>query len=68
MAIRIGVIGTGIMGADHVETVTTAIPGAEVCCIADIDARRAEVIASGFRAHRRYRRLKGLSSRLRWTA
>ena len=46
MPIRIGVIGTGIMGADHIETITTAVSGAEVCCIADIDARRAEVIAS----------------------
>jgi len=46
MPIRIGVIGTGIMGTDHVATITTAVSGAEVCCIADIDARRAEVIAS----------------------
>ena len=46
MPVRIGVIGTGIMGADHVETITTAVSGAEVCCIADIDSRRAELIAS----------------------
>jgi hypothetical protein len=46
MPIRIGVIGTGIMGTDHVATITTAVPGEEVCCIADIDARRAEAIAS----------------------
>jgi myo-inositol 2-dehydrogenase / D-chiro-inositol 1-dehydrogenase len=46
MPTRIGVIGTGIMGSDHVETITTAVSGAEVCCIADIDAKRAKVIAS----------------------
>jgi len=46
MPVRIGVIGTGIMGADHVETITTAVSGAEVCCIADIDSKRAEHIAS----------------------
>jgi myo-inositol 2-dehydrogenase/D-chiro-inositol 1-dehydrogenase len=46
MTIRIGVIGTGIMGADHVETITTAISGAEICAIADIDPQRAETIAS----------------------
>ena len=46
MPIKIGVIGTGIMGSDHVETVTAAISGAEVSCIADIDAKRAEMIAS----------------------
>jgi len=46
MTLRIGVIGTGIMGADHVETITTAISGAEVRAIADIDPKRAEMIAS----------------------
>src|SRR6516164_3422762 len=46
MPIRIGVIGTGIMGTDHVETITTAVSGAEICCIADIDWKRAELIAS----------------------
>jgi myo-inositol 2-dehydrogenase / D-chiro-inositol 1-dehydrogenase len=44
--IRIGVIGTGIMGSDHIETVTAAISGAEISCIADIDTKRAEMIAS----------------------
>jgi myo-inositol 2-dehydrogenase/D-chiro-inositol 1-dehydrogenase len=46
MNLGIGVIGTGIMGADHVKTITTAISGAEVCAVADIDANRAEMIAS----------------------
>ena len=46
MTLGIGVIGTGIMGADHVETITAAISGAEVRAIADIDLKRAEVIAS----------------------
>ena len=46
MPIRIGVIGTGIMGTDHVDTITTAVSGAEICCIADIDSKRAELIAS----------------------
>jgi myo-inositol 2-dehydrogenase/D-chiro-inositol 1-dehydrogenase len=46
MPIRIGVIGTGIMGSDHIRTITTAISGAEVRAIADIDLKRAEEIAS----------------------
>jgi myo-inositol 2-dehydrogenase / D-chiro-inositol 1-dehydrogenase len=46
MSLRIGVIGTGIMGADHVETIAAAISGAEVRAIADIDPKRAEVVAS----------------------
>ena len=46
MNLGIGVIGTGIMGADHVQTISTAISGAEVRAIADIDPKRAELIAS----------------------
>jgi myo-inositol 2-dehydrogenase/D-chiro-inositol 1-dehydrogenase len=46
MTLGIGVIGTGIMGADHVQTITAAISGAEVHAIADIDLQRAEMIAS----------------------
>jgi len=46
MTLRIGVIGTGIMGADHVETITAAISGAEIRAIADIDPKRAEMVAS----------------------
>jgi myo-inositol 2-dehydrogenase / D-chiro-inositol 1-dehydrogenase len=46
MNLGIGVIGTGIMGADHVKTITTAISGAEVRAIADIDLNRAEMVAS----------------------
>ena len=46
MTLGIGVIGTGIMGADHVATISTAISGAEVRAIADIEPKRAAVIAS----------------------
>jgi myo-inositol 2-dehydrogenase / D-chiro-inositol 1-dehydrogenase len=46
MPTRIGVIGTGIMGADHINTIATAISGAKVRAIADIDLKRAEAIAS----------------------
>jgi myo-inositol 2-dehydrogenase / D-chiro-inositol 1-dehydrogenase len=46
MNLGIGVIGTGIMGADHVKTITTAISGAEVRAVADIDLNRARLIAS----------------------
>jgi myo-inositol 2-dehydrogenase / D-chiro-inositol 1-dehydrogenase len=44
--LRVGVIGTGIMGADHVETVTRAVSGAEICAVADVDPQRAEATAS----------------------
>ena len=36
----------GIMGADHVETVTRAVSGAEICAVADIDPKRAEEAAA----------------------
>jgi myo-inositol 2-dehydrogenase / D-chiro-inositol 1-dehydrogenase len=44
--LSIGVIGTGIMGADHVETITAAVSRAEVRAVADIDPKRAETAAS----------------------
>ena len=44
--IGIGVIGTGIMGADHIATVSSAVSRAEVRAIADIDLNRAEAVAS----------------------
>ena len=46
MNLGIGVIGTGIMGTDHVETITASIAGAEVRAVADLDAKRAEILAS----------------------
>ncbi len=46
MNLRIGVIGTGVMGADHVETITSSISGAEIRAVADLDPKRAEVVAS----------------------
>ena len=46
MSLRIGVIGTGVMGADHVETITSSISGAEIRAVADLEPKRAEVVAS----------------------
>jgi myo-inositol 2-dehydrogenase/D-chiro-inositol 1-dehydrogenase len=37
MTLGIGVIGSGIMGTDHVKTVSSTIAGAEVRAITDID-------------------------------
>ncbi|WP_026546845.1 Gfo/Idh/MocA family oxidoreductase [Paenarthrobacter nicotinovorans] len=41
MPIRVGVIGAGIMGADHIRNLSTTIGGAEVTFVADLDAGRA---------------------------
>jgi myo-inositol 2-dehydrogenase/D-chiro-inositol 1-dehydrogenase len=47
MNIRVGVIGTGIMGADHVSTLHRQISGAQVSMVADVDRSRAQAIADG---------------------
>lgn len=45
MTARIGVIGAGIMGADHVRNLATTIANARVSMVADVDAGRAAAAA-----------------------
>jgi myo-inositol 2-dehydrogenase/D-chiro-inositol 1-dehydrogenase len=45
MPIRVGVIGAGIMGADHIRNLSTSIGGAVVSFVADLDADRAAAAA-----------------------
>ncbi|SEJ05172.1 myo-inositol 2-dehydrogenase / D-chiro-inositol 1-dehydrogenase [Arthrobacter sp. yr096] len=45
MTIRVGVIGAGIMGADHIRNLSTTIGGAEVTYVADLDVDRAAAAA-----------------------
>ncbi|OAH09976.1 Gfo/Idh/MocA family oxidoreductase [Streptomyces jeddahensis] len=45
-AVRIGVIGAGNMGADHVSTLHRFVSGAEVTLVADVDRERADAVAS----------------------
>jgi myo-inositol 2-dehydrogenase/D-chiro-inositol 1-dehydrogenase len=44
--LAIGVIGTGKMGADHTETISSVVTRAFVRAVADIDRERAESVAS----------------------
>lgn len=44
---RIGVIGTGIMGADHVTTIESSVSGAHVAAVFDLDRSRAVSVAAG---------------------
>jgi myo-inositol 2-dehydrogenase/D-chiro-inositol 1-dehydrogenase len=44
-AVGVGVIGAGMMGADHVRTITAAVDGAHVVAVADADPSRAEAAA-----------------------
>ena len=43
--VRVGVIGTGAMGAAHVDNLARWVPGAAVAQIFDVDAERAKSIA-----------------------
>ncbi len=45
MVIRVGVVGAGIMGADHATTLHRWVSGAEVALVADLDATRAAAAA-----------------------
>ncbi|MGW3130614.1 Gfo/Idh/MocA family oxidoreductase [Streptomyces sp. NPDC001076] len=45
--IRVGVVGAGNMGADHVNTLHRWVSGAQVTYVADIDGRRAAEVAAG---------------------
>jgi myo-inositol 2-dehydrogenase/D-chiro-inositol 1-dehydrogenase len=44
--VRVGVIGTGAMGAAHVDNLTRWVPGAEVTQLFDVDRARAAEIAA----------------------
>ncbi|WP_285486581.1 Gfo/Idh/MocA family protein [Amycolatopsis taiwanensis] len=46
MTIHIGVIGTGMIGRDHIRRVTDVVTGAQVVAVTDIDVERAKEIAS----------------------
>ncbi len=45
MTVRIGVIGAGLMGADHAKIVAQDLPGASLQVIADLDENRAKSVA-----------------------
>ncbi|MBR0715563.1 Gfo/Idh/MocA family protein [Bradyrhizobium liaoningense] len=47
MSIGIGVIGTGVMGAEHARILRHETPGAHLAGICDADATRAQAVASG---------------------
>jgi myo-inositol 2-dehydrogenase/D-chiro-inositol 1-dehydrogenase len=46
MVVRVGVIGAGNMGADHVRTLHASVTGADVEVVADIDTARARSVAA----------------------
>jgi myo-inositol 2-dehydrogenase / D-chiro-inositol 1-dehydrogenase len=45
MTVRVGLIGAGIMGADHARIIATQIPGARLQSVCDADPARARAVA-----------------------
>ena len=50
MGVRIGIIGTGVMGADHARTLGTHVPGVVLRAVYDADAGRARTVAEEINA------------------
>jgi myo-inositol 2-dehydrogenase/D-chiro-inositol 1-dehydrogenase len=46
VTVRVGVVGAGIMGADHVNTLHRHVTGAAVAMVADLDLPRARSVAA----------------------
>jgi myo-inositol 2-dehydrogenase / D-chiro-inositol 1-dehydrogenase len=52
MTVRVGIVGTGMIGRDHARRLTGTVAGAEVTAVADVDAGRARAVAAGLPAAR----------------
>ncbi|GAA5162315.1 MULTISPECIES: Gfo/Idh/MocA family oxidoreductase [Amycolatopsis] len=46
MTVHIGVIGTGMIGQDHIRRLTDVVTGADVVAVTDVDAARAAEVAA----------------------
>jgi myo-inositol 2-dehydrogenase / D-chiro-inositol 1-dehydrogenase len=47
MTVGVGVIGTGMIGQDHIRRITEVIPGGRVAAVTDVDLVRAGQVAAG---------------------
>ena len=56
MTVRVGVIGVGNIGQDHIRRLTRTVSGARVVALSDVDAARAEAVAGGLPGARVFRR------------
>jgi myo-inositol 2-dehydrogenase / D-chiro-inositol 1-dehydrogenase len=47
VALDVGVIGTGMIGQDHIRRITSVLSGARVAAVTDVDLDRARAVAGG---------------------
>jgi myo-inositol 2-dehydrogenase/D-chiro-inositol 1-dehydrogenase len=55
MTVRVGVIGTGAIGQDHIRRITEVTPGGQVVAVTDVDISRAGQLAAGLPGVRLHR-------------
>jgi myo-inositol 2-dehydrogenase / D-chiro-inositol 1-dehydrogenase len=49
MTVRVGVIGVGMIGQEHIRRITEVLSGGTVVAVTDVDADRAAQVAAGLR-------------------
>jgi myo-inositol 2-dehydrogenase/D-chiro-inositol 1-dehydrogenase len=54
VALSVGVIGTGMIGQDHIRRLTRVLSGAQVVAVTDVDAEVAQKVADGVPGARAY--------------
>jgi myo-inositol 2-dehydrogenase/D-chiro-inositol 1-dehydrogenase len=60
VTVRVGVIGVGNIGQQHVRNLTHAVSGAQIVALSDVEVSRAESVASGLSGARVFPRARDL--------